>query len=408
MHSLLRARTPVRCGLPALIAALGLLVPAAAGATTSAARHGRPVAHQAIYNGSPAAQGQFPSVAWMKYTDAFMWQACSGTLVAPNVVLTAGHCVTDDNGRPLAAAHMTVTLNTADLTTSPAGGVISRVARVVRHPKFNRSTLVYDVALLILPRSVGLPLSTLAGPAQSSHIGYGGQVVAVGYGQPSTGADASPQLMYTQWVYPTDGADCVRLFGAGWVPGMDFCTFSDPVHPSQVCHGDSGGPLYFYPQAGLIGSMPPANATKYVLGVASFMTRDVCNGGTTNGYTSVSVLLKWIIDGIDANTPLPALGGPAARAATAQTAQALIGRGWNNRRAIRLTCTRRSATAVGCRMQLRSGDAAYLLDDTVAQVAYGQGRTRTKSRYTLRSASAACVAGAGFARCRARVRRGTM
>ena len=43
----------------------------------------------AIVGGSDAAQGEYPSVAEVTIAQAFL---CTGTLIAPNYVLTAGHC----------------------------------------------------------------------------------------------------------------------------------------------------------------------------------------------------------------------------------------------------------------------------------------------------------------------------
>src|SRR5947209_5780076 len=197
-RTLLHARTLMRAGrLITLACMIGILLPAGA----AASKHPGPFAHQSIFGGFAAAQGQFPYVAWMDYSDSSTELFCSGTLVAPNIVMTAGHCVSDDYGRPLADSNMVVAIDAADLTTSPPGAVGRRVARVVRHPKFNRARLVYDVALLVLAKPVSLPVAALAADAQTRQFGHGGQVVAVGYGQKATGAEASLHLMYTSFVF---------------------------------------------------------------------------------------------------------------------------------------------------------------------------------------------------------------
>jgi secreted trypsin-like serine protease len=82
----------------------------------------------AIADGTPATPGQFPFAAKFTMTHiprpdgSFYNSACSGALVAPSFVLTAGHCFHDVNrvrvsGPPLYAT--TVTVGTVDLSANP-------------------------------------------------------------------------------------------------------------------------------------------------------------------------------------------------------------------------------------------------------------------------------------------------
>lgn len=82
----------------------------------------------AIADGTPATPGQYPFAAKFTMTHiprpdgSFYNSACSGALIAPSFVLTAGHCFHDVNrvrvsGPPLYAT--TVTVGTVDLSADP-------------------------------------------------------------------------------------------------------------------------------------------------------------------------------------------------------------------------------------------------------------------------------------------------
>lgn len=76
----------------AVLAAM-VVLPAAAGAQggTASAQRG-PNAHVAVIGGQPADPGTFPWTAYILDLRGHEVGQCSGTVVAPNLVLTAGHC----------------------------------------------------------------------------------------------------------------------------------------------------------------------------------------------------------------------------------------------------------------------------------------------------------------------------
>lgn len=102
--------------------------------------------------------------------------ACGATLIAPNVVVTAAHCVTD--------AGATFAFGTGDVGSSPLVKVIERHAHPKYHPEaVGRVDLVhalrkYDVAYLVLERVVDF-----AKPAEliAEKPPVGCNVQAIGY-----------------------------------------------------------------------------------------------------------------------------------------------------------------------------------------------------------------------------------
>jgi Trypsin len=100
---------------------------------------------------------------------------CTGTLIATDLVLTAGHCVKDRDGTPIDASLMTFRAGLSDGTAIAE----AKVARTVAHPDYTGAwpapleQLRLDVALLQLqtaiPRRAGRPVHG----GQSRHGGKG-------------------------------------------------------------------------------------------------------------------------------------------------------------------------------------------------------------------------------------------
>jgi secreted trypsin-like serine protease len=82
-----RKRFATILALPCLLVA-AVAIPA----TGSAA----PAAQTSVIGGSQAFPGEFPYVAYVEETRRRI--SCSGSVVAPRVILTAAHCVTDGRG----------------------------------------------------------------------------------------------------------------------------------------------------------------------------------------------------------------------------------------------------------------------------------------------------------------------
>lgn len=145
---------------------------------------------------------------------------CSGALIAPDVVLTAAHCLNVFGPE----GPYEVFLG-AQLLPEPQGRFV-RVARAVRHPGYVPETHAFDVALLRLARPVEVAPLVLPGPASLS-LTPGTPARVLGFGDTKVASEPSGRRRQGMLsvLDTTESA-----FRAGPSPGMS-------------CVGDSGGPV---------------------------------------------------------------------------------------------------------------------------------------------------------------------
>lgn len=222
------------------------VVALAAGATAAAARvrhptHPRLLAHAAIIGGAPAASAAFPWLA--EVIDARGSEAveCTGSVVAPRLILTAGHCVENlRTGAPYLASGFTV----LTFAPTPSGGErqVSTVTGVIAYEGFKRRVDDGDAALLALSAPVLAPAIALATSADAGALAPGTTATIVGWGKTRFTQREPSQTLRSAGTVLQASAWCARSARPFFVGG-ELCALDAPSYATGGCSGDSGGPL---------------------------------------------------------------------------------------------------------------------------------------------------------------------
>lgn len=142
---------------------------------------------------------------------------CTGTMISPNKVLTAAHCLEG-------ASSMDVLLG---ISATKLAYVTSYSWKI--HPNFSRAAngaLSSDVGVISTP--VALPLPTVP-ILSSSPVQAGQKAIIFGYGSTGTAEDYGQLRSGVMKVAAVDDGRIFANYAAG---------------TSNVCSGDSGGPLF--------------------------------------------------------------------------------------------------------------------------------------------------------------------
>ncbi|EGZ29928.1 hypothetical protein PHYSODRAFT_469077, partial [Phytophthora sojae] len=185
-----------------------------------------------IYGGSEADVDKYPYLASIRIALLDM-NICGGTLIAPEYILTAGHCIKTDE------MDMTATFGTN--SSSGAGDLTVPIVEGFRHPLYNKTKHLYDVGLLKLEKPVKRKMAKLcAEDGSDNKVGTMGTVL--GWGRTETsGSLGSPMLM--QLTTPViSNAECGKFEKyVGRVTEGMLCAGTG--EGEDTCNGDSGGPL---------------------------------------------------------------------------------------------------------------------------------------------------------------------
>ncbi len=222
----------------AVLLGVGVLVPAAAQAQESGET--TPDTGE-IIGGQPADPGEYPfQVALLFHGVQDRWSAqfCGGTLISPDTVLTAGHCVVGETANGLDVLAGTNYLR-------PGGGIRVRVRQIRQHPGYDDFTLANDIAILQLRQTLPYTPVQPVQPGEEALWTPGTLATTIGWGDRDIAADHQdyPHHLREVQVPVVSDADCAVNYGSELIQSDQMCAGDMVDGGEDSCYGDSGGPL---------------------------------------------------------------------------------------------------------------------------------------------------------------------
>lgn len=244
-----RARA-LRGGLLALVGALALRAPAGAAPAADVPAAASPTPD--IIGGTATTVGQYPTVVGLEI-GSFL---CTGTLVAPTWVLTAGHCVDPAvvmlPSQDAVTKGTTIHFNTVNIVDDP--GTVLQASATFKDPLFDQSHLgTNDIGLIQLATpATGVDPSPINLSAAMAPVGTVATIV--GYGltsQPGGAGNTGIEFELTNRISIPCSSKSIGS-------DINLLCFSQTDNKG-TCSGDSGGPAFAI-----------INGKQTVVGVTSF------------------------------------------------------------------------------------------------------------------------------------------
>lgn len=255
----------------------------------------------AIVGGQPAPRNRYPWMVSLRYDDKHNLYPplCGGSLITPNIVMTAAHCLTNGDGTwatDRALPQVRVGGYEKD------GGKYERRSAVwaMVHEEYDPSTMLHDVALILLNKpSTKAPVSLQPSgccsgcgsescPKPNLLVPAGTPVYAIGWGALRSGGP-SPAVLHSVKLDVLPLKQCDKLYNTsrgtvGFAESNNtmICA-GNPKKHADTCQGDSGGPLF------IRGSVA---AKDVQIGITSWGWG--CAGPVPGVYSDVAMLRTWI------------------------------------------------------------------------------------------------------------------